>query len=133
VLLLEIFLGAFVLSVGVAVVGVLFQTAVENIELDGVVGRSLRWLFLFPLIESLERLVFERLGRISALARGLLALVALIVVPGAIVYLGYFLLKYTLFRWIFGSAVVVGIVGYLISKGNGDGNNNPTGGVSVSH
>lgn len=61
--LLALIIGSFLVSLGVAAVGVVVQDRAQKIASETRAGKWLGWLFLFPVLDQID--AFERRGRSS--------------------------------------------------------------------
>ena len=57
--LLALIIGSFLVSLGVAAVGVVVQDRAEKIASETRAGKWLGWLFLFPVLDQIDKVLTE--------------------------------------------------------------------------
>jgi hypothetical protein len=108
--LLALLVGSFIVSIGIAAIGVAFQDRMEKIAAGSRAGKSLRWLFLFPVLDWIEKFLTEHLEsgyrRVSSIVAAIVAILLLLALIALLIYLLTNHLKATL---LVGAVVIVTI------------------------
>jgi hypothetical protein len=116
VTLLVLLVGSFVVSIGIAAIGVAFQDRMEKIAGDSRVGKSLRWLFLFPVLDRIEKFLTEHLRsgfrKASSIAAAIMAIVLLLSLIALLIYMLTNHLKLTLLA----AAVLVAAIVFVARR-----------------
>jgi hypothetical protein len=89
--LLALLFGSFLVAICVAAIGVVFQDRMEKIAMETRAGRSLRWLFLFPVLDWIEKFIAEHLQssfrRVSSIVAAIAAILLFLAFIAVLIYL----------------------------------------------